>query len=420
MRIRPAAMFAVGLLLVAGCSTGRQAEPARPEAPPPTRALVTWSETVCSNLSTVDSLREKHASTYYAMQVASDVDTVLASLRDLEPSRVKPADDYVTTLTRRLERLREQLPQDGTAPPPDPRRVTELIEGLGKQQPELARLAARTRSLAPSYHLAPSCNPLKPRPELSTAATRPLVRWADTMCEVLTSVRTVPEPGDELLKHPSFARFESMELSSYLTSVPSQVRSLGQPLTELPRTGIAEADAYRSALRTAIDAAAARLPEDSATMAFDLYDLPIEQLRARAREMAGVVTAIRPPGPDLSALARKHPALAASYDLAPTCEPADVTPSRAENLPQARNGTDVAACRGGTCQIEVSAPVDVTVRGTVFTIAVSDGTVWIAGGSGLIRLSGAGTAQFGTGGVRVTFSVAEMTDTAAVLDVSAK
>ncbi|HEY6424668.1 MAG TPA: hypothetical protein VIY28_15760 [Pseudonocardiaceae bacterium] len=49
-------VLGLGLIVLAGCSTGEQPM-AAPQFPPPTRALVAWSDMVCTNTKSVDSLR---------------------------------------------------------------------------------------------------------------------------------------------------------------------------------------------------------------------------------------------------------------------------------------------------------------------------------------------------------------------------
>lgn len=417
MPTRPAAALLVGLLLVAGCSATEQ-PPRTPQDRPPSRTLVAWSDAVCANVKVVDELRSHAGSSYYATQVATQVNSVLAALDGLEPSGIRQADAYVTGLTRNLERLTDQLPEGDARDQLPAARVTALVDRVGRQRPALARLAAGSRALRASYQLAPACGPLPRPPALATNATRDLVRWADTLCATTQSIAELPEPGDELLKDPRFAQFESMELANYLSAVASDVESLTEPLVGLPRTRIAEADAYRSELLSGLRKARARLPREAPMLS--PHDIGLQQLRARARQAARTVVAAVPAGPGLPDLARRHPALADAYDLAPRCEPRDA-PSSAPStttLPPARDGRKVAACQDGGCQITVSAPVDVTVRGNRFTTAVSEGTVWIVNGSGLIRLSGAGTGRFGTGDTTVVFSVTATTETAAVLDVS--
>ncbi|PXY29165.1 hypothetical protein BAY59_16260 [Prauserella coralliicola] len=415
MRTRPAVVLAAGLLLVAGCSTGGQPS-AAPELPAPSKELVAWADTVCTSVKLVDGLRSHADSGYYASAVTTDVVAALETLDVLQPSGIKQADSYVGGLVKALERLRDQLPTGEEGQQVDAARITALVDEVGKQKPALSRLAGRTRALGPSYHLAPRCAPLKRPPESATRATRALVTWADTMCEGVSSIETLPAAGDELLKHPRFAQFEDMELSSYLTSVHSQVASIVDPLAGLEETRVAEVDAYRDELVGALRDAASRLPRQ--TSALDLHDVPLGQLRERASQAAATVSALEPKARELPDLARRHPALADAYHLAPHCDDEPSTPATTTTLPKAENGTDFAACQGGTCQIEVSGPKDVTVRGNVFTIAVSDGTVWLASGSGLIRLTGPGTAQFGAAGATVVFEVVASTDTAAVLDVS--
>ncbi|EHR61086.1 hypothetical protein [Saccharomonospora cyanea] len=418
MRIHPAVAF-VCVVLVAGCATG-EAPRQHPEKPRPDRALVSWAETVCTQAKTLDGLRSHADSPYYAMQVESEVSGVLAEFSALEDSGVRQADDYVAALVRDLERLRDELSADGDGNSPDSpeeSRVTELVEGLGLQEPRVAALAERSKELAPSVHLAPGCAPLERPPAMSTLATRDLVLWADTMCRTHTSVTTMPGPGDELFEHPRFAPFEQSDLASYLSSVPGRVEVLVEPVAGLRDTGVPVADAYRSRLLSALREARESLPHAASPL--DYYDLSVEELRARTREVADTVAAIAPRDPDLPGVARRDPALSAAYDLAPHCEPPEAPASASTTtLPAAENGTDVDACEDGTCQIEVSAPVDVTVNGTRFTVAVSDRTVWISSGSGLIRLTGSGTGRFGGEGSTVVFSVAASTDTTAVLDVS--
>lgn len=157
--MRPrATVTVVGLLLLAGCSSGGQPPQSSPPPPPrPDQALVAWAETVCAQVSALDELRPEDGTGAAPYQVSSAVGYALDELAALDASGLADADSYVATLTRALERLRDELPA-GDDTPPSPGRVTELLGELGPQEPELAA----------SLHLAPSCTPLDPPPAMTT------------------------------------------------------------------------------------------------------------------------------------------------------------------------------------------------------------------------------------------------------------
>jgi hypothetical protein len=413
MRIRPAITF-IGLVLVTGCAAEEPQRQPLPE-PRPDRALVSWSETVCTQAKALDDLREGTDSPGYAGWVRSEVSTVLTRLDALEDSGIRQADDYVGALVRDLERLRDELSAE-TSGELAPSRIVELLDGIGRQEPELVALAERTKDLAPSMHLAPGCPPPDQPPTMDTLASRDLVNWANTMCRARAVLAGVPSPDDDVLKHPRFAAFEDSVLASYLGSVSGELGGVGEPVAGLPDIGVPAADTYRSTLLSALREAERTLPRAESPL--DYYDLPLDRLRARAREVAETVSAIEPRDPDLGEVVREDPALSAAHDLAPNCEPPGAPSTSPTPLPAAEDGTDVAACEDGECRIEVSTPVDIPVRDAVFTATVSKGTVWLADDSGLIRLTGAGTGRFGRDDLTVTFSVIASSSTAAVLDVT--
>ncbi|HEY6424670.1 MAG TPA: hypothetical protein VIY28_15770 [Pseudonocardiaceae bacterium] len=244
--------------------------------------------------------------------------------------------------------------------------------------------------------------------------------WSDNMCTATKSVDALPKaPLDDVVRSdPRFSRFVRPELAQYIAGAGPQVSSIEKQLAALAPTGIKEADEYRSSLLSTIHTVLPKLPQRDQGN-FD--SLPVDQLKAEAKQVAEVL-AIKPQGPDLPTAAAHNPALAASYSLAPNCEPLKPpgAPSTAATpLPAASNGADVGACQSGKCQVQVSAPVDITVSGVKFTVSVGSTGVTIVDDSGYIRLSGGGTAKFSrSGGKTVTVQISGLTATTAVLDIS--
>ncbi len=105
---------------------------------------------MCAQVSALDELRPEDGTEAAPYQVSSTVGHALDELAALDASGLADADSYVATLTRALERLRDELPA-GADTPPSPERVT-----------------ARSGTLATSLHLAPSCTPLDPPPAMTT------------------------------------------------------------------------------------------------------------------------------------------------------------------------------------------------------------------------------------------------------------
>lgn len=434
MRHRRIAALVVSLALVTGCSGGLDGTLL--SGPPPSGAVIAWADTVCAKVKLVDDLRtqrkEYSDDTYFAFGVKSEVDSVRTELEELAPSGIKPADAYVTGLTRELKKLSDRFPDKG--PQPKAAKVIEFLKGFGKQEPELARLAGMTTALSASYHLAPACTPLKQPPSMSTLANRKLVVWADTMCESSTSLGELAKPGDEpLLKDPRFAPFEDVELSRYLQGVTTDIETIEEELGKVPATGDAAIDGYRKSLLAALRKAQAKLPAEDEVP--EIFDTAIAEFREHARRAASAVSSIKPDGPELATFVRTRPALAESQRLAPGCAPSEGTTAD-EPLPTANDGTNTASCADGKCQIEVSDPVDVTARGIKFTIAVSGGRFWLTGNTfnsvstswgyvmvsdqrGLIQIDGAGeSGEIGAGGTKVAFDITEMNDTTAIVTFS--
>jgi hypothetical protein len=402
-----------GLLLSLSACTSAETPPraAPPSEPEPDRALVAWADSVCTQVASLVGLITEAGKEIEPYHVSSVVGEALATLSELDPSGIASADAYVEALTGRLERLRDDLPDDGEGSAAS--RVGEKLTDLGPQEPELVALTETTPELAVSVHLAPGCSPLDPPPSMSTEATRALMEWANTMCVTLTTLTDQPDPIDPLFEDSRFAQFEPYHLASYLDEVRGVVTHVRESVAAMAETGLDVADSYRAELLTALGQAVEDLPGDHGP--FHYHDLPAAEVREEAKRAHGVVEELaQRPAP--SDVARRHPGLAAAHDLAPRCQPS--APPSPDPLPAAKDGTNVAACADGRCQIEISDPVDVTVAGARFTVAVSEGRLWLAQDSGFIQLRGPGTARFGHSGGTTVFSVVASDDTTAVVDVT--
>jgi hypothetical protein len=81
-----------------------------------------------------------------------------------------------------------------------------------------------------------------------------------------------------------------------------------------------------------------------------------------------------------------------------TAPPTTAPPTTAAELPAAADGTDVRACKDGTCQILVTGAVDVPVRKRVLQLALEDGGLTVtmqstSGGRTIAGLGGVGGAM---------------------------
>lgn len=85
----------------------------------------------------------------------------------------------------------------------------------------------------------------------------------------------------------------------------------------------------------------------------------------------------------------------------------------------ARNGTDLAACKIGICQILMIGKDGVTVGGLTFAVSICGDGVVLTTPSSRMSLGVNGTGKIGTaGGPSVVFTLAGVDGTTAVLDIS--
>jgi hypothetical protein len=385
--------------------------------------LVEWSTTVCSHVKTLEEAVEPADSSpfFYVQSVVDGVDSATKALKELQPSEVAAADGHIAELVAALEGIRPQLPASAdtsltTAPEADAqarkKQVAEVISGLGPVLGQLTGVVENAPELLTSYNLTPACEPARAVTLPDPAPTRELVTWADEMCATVTSINGLgTETADIADDDPWFASFE---LESYLSTTRSAIGGGATRIAELPPTGVTEADTFRDTLLTALREQEGKLPEDRPLG----EPGPLAALRDRVDVAKAAVTAVKPKAEGLLAAVGHGPALAASYDLAPSCVPRDIAAEPKQPL-TARDGADLAACRTGTCQVLITGKADITVGELTVTVSIRGGGMVLTTPSSRMSLGANGTGKIGTeGGPTAVFTLAGVEGTTGVLDIS--
>jgi hypothetical protein len=398
-------------LVVTGCTAAEPAGPPPPPPPPaPTRQLVEWSTTVCTQVTALE--KATVPSSGADPTARSTVDGVLKALTRLKPSGLAAADEHVAGLVKALEALRPQLPAT-TAPEADAearkKEAADVMSGLGPVRQQLAGVVENTPELRTSYNLTPACEPVHAEALPDPAPTRDRVVWADTMCATTTSITELStDTADITGDDPRFAAFE---LESYVRTTRAAIEDGAADLAGLSPTRVQEADAFRDTLVTALREQVGKLPEDR----------PLGDRRPPAQDeidlVVATVSAIKPKVEGLPAAVGHDQALAQSYDLAPSCVPRDAAASPKPPL-TARNGTDIAACQAGPCQVLISGKTDITVGEVTVTVSVRGGRIILATPSIRMSIGANGTGKIGTGnGPGVVFEPVEVQGSTAVVDI---
>lgn len=414
---------AVGLV-VTGCSGAEPAAPPPPPPPPPpTRHLVEWATEVCSHVKELEGAVKSSDSQpfFYVRSVIDGVDNATKALKKLKPSEVAAADAHVAGLVKTLEGVRPQLPSEAdaarmAASPADAetkkKQVAELVSGFGAVRQQLTGVVENAPELLTSYNLTPACEPARAVTLPDPAPTRDLVTWADKMCATVTSINGLSTDTADIAGNDP--RFASFELESYLSTTTSAISGGAAQIADLPPTGVKEADTFRDTLLTALREQVGKLPKDHS-----LSDPgPLAALQDRVNVAKAAATAVKPKAEGLLDAVGRGPALAASYELAPSCVPRDIAAKPKEPL-TARNGTDLAACKTGNCQVLITGKADVTVGELTVTVSIRSGGLVLTTPSTRMSLGANGTGKIGTaGGPSVVFKLAGVEGTTAVLDIS--
>ncbi|WP_173128987.1 hypothetical protein [Kibdelosporangium persicum] len=405
--------LAIGLLglglVGAGCTAAEQSSPAPPPPPPPPpakRELVRWADGICTLGTAIKGVRSaapqadtsSGTATEFLGQASTWVGDAEKKLADLGTTGLPPADAYASTMKDWLGKLKEQV---------NARQAPAVVSTLTEFEPKDAELAERTPELRASYDVAPNCTPVG-----QAGPLRDLVAWSNVMC---ASVRTLSELrvdplADPAVSDPRFQQAAWAALGTYITSAGQPLTDVNSQLNNLKPTGIAEADAYRDQTLSAVTAALAKLPPPTAGSS-EYFQLPFDQLKAKATEVADIVSTAKPKEPGLDAIVAKDKNLAEAHALAPACERPQQTPTTAAD------GTDLAACQDGQCQVLITGSADVTAAGSTFKIAVTSSGVTVADATGALTLAPGGEGSFGSGTTKITVKLVSLTGTDAIVDV---
>ncbi|GAA2938768.1 hypothetical protein [Streptomyces enissocaesilis] len=244
--------------------------------------------------------------------------------------------------------------------------------------------------------------PAEPAPTRSPS--KELVQWVGGLCESTTTLENLRKDSATDLKgirNPAEAG-PSAELLAmgYLSGTPSTVEAVDGDLKELGRSGVPAADRLLASWLEKLEAVLPELVEVSPASA-------MEDAEGSAAGVDKLVQSLTPPEPDLSALAKKDPRLAAAHERAKQCaagwkpgEPGEGTDSPAPDptgrLPKAADGKDTDACSDGACEVLVTSTADITANGVSVHVTVANGSVTFQTAGTVMQLGGAGgTAGFG-------------------------
>ncbi|MFD5336440.1 hypothetical protein [Streptomyces hawaiiensis] len=261
------------------------------------------------------------------------------------------------------------------------------VGGCGGGADERTGASDDTRSAAPT--------PARP-------ASGELVRWVGGMCASANAVKELrAESAEELrgIRDPDEDELSARARAvGYLAGTPTDVRSVESDLAELGASGVPAADRLRDAWQKKVGRVVARL--DGVSPAVGL-----EQAEGSAADVDRLVQSLTPPKPDLPALTKADPRLAAAYQRAERCAPggkpatgetSTATSEPTGPLPEAADGRNYRACSDGACEVLVTSEADITANGVSVRVSVADDHVTFRTAGTLMQLGGAGgEAGFG-------------------------
>ncbi|GAP50126.1 hypothetical protein [Streptomyces azureus] len=247
----------------------------------------------------------------------------------------------------------------------------------------------------------------KPTGSPSSSPSSELVEWVGDMCESTVALRNLRKESAADLKEirdsdDETGMFAHARAISYLSTTPADVETVAGDLEALGPSGVPAADRLRDALRKKVRSVADKLGAQSPAVG-------LEYAESTAADVDKQVQSLTPPEPDLPALTKRVPRLAAAYEQAEQCAPgwkpdgssgeggspaADPTGP----LPKAADGKNYAACSDGACEVLVTSTADITAKGTKVHVTVADDSVTFQSGGALMQLGGGGgEAGFGNG-----------------------
>ncbi|MFF5518788.1 hypothetical protein [Streptomyces coeruleorubidus] len=241
----------------------------------------------------------------------------------------------------------------------------------------------------------------KPNRSPSSSPSAELVEWVGDMCESTVALENLRKESAADLKEIRDADDETGMLAharalGYLSATPADVETVAGDLEALGPSGVPAADRLRDALRKKVRSVANELGAQSPAVGLEYAESTVADLDKR-------VQSLTPPEPDLPALTKKVPRLAAAYRQAERCAPGwkpDASSGKGDSaagpLPKAADGRNYAACADGACEILVTSTADITAKGTKVHVIVADDSVTFQSGGTVMQLGGAGgEAGFG-------------------------
>ncbi|MFF8229655.1 hypothetical protein [Streptomyces caelestis] len=245
----------------------------------------------------------------------------------------------------------------------------------------------------------------KPTRSPSSSPSSELVEWVGDMCESTVALQNLRKESAADLKEIRDSDDETGMLAqahalSYLTSTPADVEAVAGDLEALGPSGVPAADRLRDALRRKVRSVANELGAQSPAVGLEYAESTVADVDKR-------VQSLTPPEPDLPALTKKVPRLAAAYEQAEQCAPGwkpDGSSGEGDSsapdrpLPKAADGKNYAACSDGACEVLVTSTADITAKGTKVHVIVADDSITFQSGGGVMQFGGGGgEAGFGNG-----------------------
>ena len=244
--------------------------------------------------------------------------------------------------------------------------------------------------------------------------TRAEVTWADGMCRTVESIdarKAEPYDPSERDQDPLYG---DSTAASYVSDASDWIGVIANDLAGLPKVP------ERAAMRLAhdylhrTDRVQSRI--DKLTMQTDNDGpMPAEQ-RRQAVKISALIGSIRAPHPGLHAVVAGNRALSPAYLRASLCHPAPGRPAPGASgstsptqLPSAADGTDLAACTEGNCEVRITNTARITVAGLPVRVTVSSSTVTFQvtdpDGTQSLQTTGAGgSSSWGSGDDNTTIT----------------
>ncbi|QLH25685.1 hypothetical protein [Streptomyces sp. Rer75] len=243
-----------------------------------------------------------------------------------------------------------------------------------------------------------SAEPTPPRPP-----SKALVTWVGGMCESSRALKNLRTDSAADLKE--IRTMDEGDLTaqsravSYLAGTPSDVVDVDRDLKDLGPSGVPAADRLLDAWQKKLKRVVPQLDEMSPTAAFD-------DAEGSVADADKLIQSLTPPKPDLRALTKKNPQLAAAHQRAEQCapgwNPAEETDSPSPDptptgpLPKAADGKNTAACSDGKCEVLITSAADITANGLSVHVTAGDDSVTLQTPSTVMNLGGqGGVATFG-------------------------